>query len=302
MTPQEMYAEFQSYLDGDANFMSGDEGWRKLYSANREVIRLINREDPTYFVQTHTFDTVADQALYDLPQNARLGSRIVFVENTDTVTEMPPVQELRELLSFEAPGVANLSNHHHFILQGSKVRVMGTPGGVNSIRVYYLPQFGNMIQGRISATTSTTLDFFAGDPNYTQNYGIPDPRNDFYNGMTVLLTKNDGVGDQRTVTDYTGGVERQITVDSAWSTTLDASEGTTTEFAILSPVPEDFHQLIPLRAAIDGAIKNRNRLKEIQSVYFGTPGRPGLDMSLLGWLQARQMTGDEIVVPVDHGM
>ena len=215
---------------------------------------------------------------------------------------MPPVQELRELLSFEAPGVANLSNHHHFILQGNQVRVMGTPGGVHSIRVYYLPQFGNMIQGQIGGTTTTTLDFFAGDPNYTFNYGVPDPRNDFYNGMTVLLTKNDGVGDQRTISDYTGGVVRRATVSSAWSTTLNVSEGSKTEFAVLSPVPEDFHQMIPLRAAMDGAIKNRNRLKEIQSVYYGSPGRPGLEMSLLGWLQARQMSSDDIVVPVDHGV
>ena len=302
MTPQEMYAEFQSYLDVDSNFMSGDEVWRKLDSANREIVRIINREDPTYFVQTHTFDTVADQSLYDLPQNARLGSRIVFIENSDTVTEVPPVQELRELLAFEAPGIANLSNHHHFILQGDQVRVMGTPGGVHSIRIYYLPQFGNMIQGKISASPTTTLDFFAGNPHYTNNYGIPDLRDDFYNGMTVLLTKNDGAGDQRTISDYTGGSTRRITVSSAWSTTLDSDEGNETEFSILSPIPEDFHQLVPLRAAMDGAIKNRNRLREIQSVYYGSPGRPGLEMSLLGWLQKRQMSGDEIVVPVDHGV
>ena len=302
MTPQEMYAEFQSYLDVDSNFMSGDEVWRKLDSANREIIRLINREDPTYFVQTHTFDTVADTNLYDLPQNARLGSRIVFIENTDTVTEMPPVQELRELLSFESPGVANLSNHHHFILQGNQVRSMGTPGGVNSIRVYYLPIFGNMIQGAINGQDTTTLDFYAGDPNYTINFGIPDPRDDYYNGMTVLLTKNDGIGDLRTISDYTGGSTRRITVSAAWSTTLSIDSGSETQFAILSPVPEDFHQLVPLRAAMDGAIKNRNRLREIQSVYYGSPGRPGLEMSLIGWLQKRQMTADEIVVPVDHGV
>ena len=42
MTPQEMYAEFQSYLDVDSNFMSGDEVWRKLDSANREIVRIIN--------------------------------------------------------------------------------------------------------------------------------------------------------------------------------------------------------------------------------------------------------------------
>tara|TARA_R110000850_G_scaffold228558_1_gene353465 strand:- start:738 stop:1217 length:480 start_codon:yes stop_codon:yes gene_type:complete len=159
-----------------------------------------------------------------------------------------------------------------------------------------------MIQGKISATTTTTLDFFTGDPNYTNNYGIPDLRDDYYNGMTVLLTKNEGAGDQRTISDYAGGSTRRITVSSAWSDTLVAAEGSETEFAVLSPVPEDFHQLIPLRAAMDGAIKNRNRLREIQSVYYGSPGRPGLEMSLLGWLQKRQMSGDEIVVPVDHGV
>ena len=117
--------------------------------------------------------------------------------------------------------------------------------------------------------------------------------------MEILLTKNAGAGDIRSISDYAGGTTLQATVSTNWSTTLSTTAGSITEFAVMSPVPEDFHQMVPLRAAMDGAIKNRNRLREIQSVYYGSPGRAGLERRLLAWLQKRQETDLQLVIPVD---
>ena len=80
-------------------------------------------------------------------------------------------------------------------------------------------------------------------------------------------------------------------------TPKDSGGSSVSTFAILSPVPEDFHQMIPMRAAIDGAIKNRNRLSELQSTYYGSPGRGGMEKGLLAWLQKRHQSNDELVIP-----
>lgn len=301
MRPSEMHSEFTSYLDAGDGFFSGDEIWRKLYSAQQEIVRMIAQEQPTYYVQTATIDFVADQALYDLPLNARLGSRILFTEDVDNITEVPASAYLKEHLDYNSPGAVNLTDNYHFILQNQQVRVMPTPGAAKSeaLRIYYIPNFGQMVEGRISAAGSSTANFFTSDPDYSVNYGTPDVRNDYYNGMEILLTKNAGVGDVRTISDYTGGTTLQATASSAWSTTLSTTAGSVTEFAVMCPVPEDFHQMVPLRAAMDGAIKNRNRLREIQSVYYGSPGRAGLERRLLAWLQKRQETDLQLVIPVD---
>ena len=301
MTPVEMYNEFLSYLDAGDEFFSGAEVWAKLDAANREIVRTIAQQDATYYVQSTTLTTVADQALYDLPLNARLGSRILFTEDVSSGLEIPPVQELKEHLDFNAPGLVNLTSSWHFIMEGNQVRIMPTPGAAGeSIRVWYIPSFGQMIQGKISAFPSTTtFDWWAGDPNYTTNFGTPDPRDDYYNGMMLMVTKNTGIGETKTVSDYTGGATRRITVSAAFTATLVATTGTETEVALLSPVPEDFHQMVPLRAAIDGAVKNRNRLDDLMKVYYGSPGRAGLERDLLGWLNSRQDAMLGVVVPID---
>ena len=301
MTPAEMYAEFQSYLDADDGFFSGDEIWRKMHSAQQEIVRMIAQEQPSYYVQTATISYVADQALYDLPLNARLGSRILFTEDVENITEVPASTYLKEHLDYNSPGAVNLTDNYHFMLQGSQVRVMPTPGAAktDALRIYYIPNHGQMVEGRISATGSSTLNAFTSDPDYSVNYGRPDVRNDYYNGMEILLTKNAGAGDTRSISDYTGGSTFQFTVSTAWSTSLSTTTGSVTEFAVMCPVPEDFHQMVPLRAAIDGAIKNRNRLRELQSVYYGSAGRAGLERRLLAWLQKRQETELQLVIPVD---
>jgi len=299
MTPAEMYAEFQSYLDVDNNFISGPEVWRKLDGANKEICRIISREDPTYFVQKYTFTTVADQVLYDLPLNARLGSRILFTEDDDDSIEILPVQELRVHLNYDSAGIVNLTSNR-FIFENDQIRLMGKPSSGQSITVWYIPSFGQMIEGEVQSSTTTTFKPFTSDPNYKLNYGNPDKRNDFYNGMKVQILSNNGVGDVRTISDYAGGASTTATINSAWSqlpTPKDGGGSSVSTFAIPSPVPEDFHQMVPMRAAIDGAIKNRNRLKELQSTYYGSPGRGGMEKGLLAWLQKRHQSNDELVIP-----
>jgi hypothetical protein len=300
MIPRDMLDSLKDHLDAPDNFWSNKQLWRRLTDATAEVVRDIAKEDATYFVQTADISTVADQATYDLPLNARLGSRIIFAENTDDPSgvEIPPTR-LRELLDFSLPGIVGLSGTYQFTLQGSKVRIIPTPTSTvaDAIRVYFIPNYGNMIQGTASAGTSTTLTFFTGDPNWTTNYGEPDVRDDFYNGMQILIYDGTGVGQQREITDYSGGSTRRVTVDSAWSVTPD----TTSKFAIMCPIPEDHHSVVVTRAALSSSIKGRTRNRELHREYYGHLGAPGVLKDLLGWVQKRQDAQLETVIPYNIG-
>lgn len=303
MTPVDMLESLKDHLDAPDNFWSNKQLWRRLTDATAEIVRDIAKEDATYFVQTSDLSLVADQATYSLPLNARLGSRIIFAGNTGTGSdpenvEIPPTR-LRELLDFSTPGALSLSSTYHFALQAGKVRIIPTPTAstTNSIRIYFIPNHGNMIQGTASAGGSSTLTFFTGDPNWTTNYGEPDVRDDYYNGMQILIYAGTGIGQQREITDYSGGSSRIVTVDSAWSVTPDS----TSKFAVMCAVPEDHHSVVVTRAALAGTIKGRTRNRELHREYYGHLGAPGVLKDLLGWVQKRQDATLDSVIPLDMG-
>ena len=302
LTLKEMISDFRNHLDavGD-NFFGDAEIVRRLHAAQQEICRGIQKEDPTFYVATKVLDLVADQATYSLPLNARLGSRIIFAQNTAlSYGGLVPATVLEALVDFEIPSVVNLTDQWHFTVQGDKVRVMQTPGSSNSgaITIWYVPTHGNMLQGKPSSATSTTLVASTSQltPDYTAYYGTLDRRDDYYNGMNITILDGTGVGQTRTISDYAGST-RTLTVDTAWTTTPD----TTSEFYVTCPVPEDHHHLVPVRAALTGSVKNRNRQQELAREYYGSPGRLGELAELLSWVSKRQESRLETVMPADLG-
>lgn len=280
MTPKQMYDEFRSYLDLETDtWVGGDEIWRKLHNAQQELIRLVNRLNTSYYIQDASISVVKGTALYTLPLNCRRGSRLVFTEDVDDYLEVTPAHMV-DKLDFDAPGLISLVRDRAFTLQRGKIRIMPTPTGNDTLKVWYLPHFGNMLQGFAAAGGSSTLVSFAGDPDYTLNYGNVDPRDDYYNNMELLIVGGTNIGAFKEVTDYTGGSTRSLSIAAeSWDSTPD----TTTEFCLLCPLLEDFHQMVPVRAAMDGAIKNKNRVRELKDQY-----RVMKD-DLLAWAQERQV-------------
>jgi len=305
LTLAEMIDDFRNHLDavGD-NFFAGAEVCQRLHAAQQEILRQITRQDPSFYVTTYDLSLTANTNLYNLPLNARLGSRIIFTENRQGSlegTEIPPA-DLRDYFSVNQPGIINLTQFYKFIMQGNQVRIEPTPSSStsNALRLWYIPTFGNMIQGRPSAVDATSLTMFTTTPNYTSNYGVIDRRDDFYNGMTVEIIAGTGIGQVRTITDYTGST-RVLTVDT-WTTNPDTSGDNISTFLIKCPVPEDHHHLVSLRAAMIGAIKNRNRMTDLQEIYFGRQGSTiGALYELLNWIAKRQEAAPNVVSPVDMG-
>ena len=298
MTLSEMISDARDHVDANATFFPGEIVARRLMASQQEITRSIAKEDPSFFVSRFTLDFVADQGLYDLPLNARLGSRILFVENVGDsyALDIPPA-DLRDHLALEAPGIVTVSNRWHFIMENNQVRVTPTPSvaETGAAIAWYIPTFGNMIEGAAVAADSTTVTLFTGDPNWAATFGKISPRDDYYNGMTMYVSSGTGAGQYRTITDY-AGLTRTITT-AAWTTTLD----TTSLVCILCPVPEDHHSTVPLRAAMLMSAKNRNRERELKDLYYGNTLARGCFFELMGWVQTRQEARLESVEYSDGG-
>ena len=168
-----MIDDARRHLDASDKFFSGPEVCDRLHASQQEILRSIAKEDPTFFVKTHDLTLVSGTSLYDLPLNARLGTRMIFAENSTNNfgVEVNPI-DYRHYLSLEAPGLINLSNSWSFMLEGSKVRVTPTPdtSSANAIKIWYTPTYGNMLQGRVDSATnssaSTTLILNSMSPDY----------------------------------------------------------------------------------------------------------------------------------------
>ena len=309
MIPSEMVTDFKNHLDALDGFFSGAEIMTRLHSAQQEICRKIVEEDPSFFVETATISLVADQETYALPINARLGSRIVMGENLSSNMNNPengplPAAHLRDYFSYQDSGsVINIHPYYSFMMEGSKIRIEPTPQAAeaDAVRIWYVPSYGNMVEGFVGGAGADTIQFFDGSPNYASSYGIIDRRDDFYNGMEVRIIEGAGIGQYKKITDYDGST-RTATVESSWSETPASSGDDISKFAVVCPVPEDHHAAVSVRAAMEGAIKNRNRYSELQTLYFGSPGRMGVLFDLLAWIAKRQDQRLESVYPVDYGI
>jgi hypothetical protein len=299
MLPTEMVDSFKDHLHAGNNFWSGSQIWRRLFDSQQAIIRYIAKEDPSFWVKTADITFVADQATYDLPLNARLGTKIIFAENRDNpIGAEVPWSELGEYPNFNASGVINLVSGMHFTLRGGQVQVFPTPttAKTDAVRMWYTPSFGNMIQGTASAGGGSTLTLFTTEANYSLNHGWKDVRDDYYNAMEIVITGGTGSGQTRTISDYVGSTS-VLTVDTAWTTTPDS----TSTFAILCPVPEDFHHVVVTHAAMTASTKGQKRRAALQDQFFGSIGRPGDLFEMLGWVQNRQSAKFQTVKPLDIG-
>ena len=303
MTPSEMVDMVRSHLDTSRNFLPGDIAMQHLHAAQQEIVRQIIAENPTFYIASTTLDLVSGTALYDLPQNARLGARILFAENTqdDVGVRVPPAR-FREHFFIEEPGLLSLVHGYSFTLQGAQVRVTPEPVAsvTSAIRIWYGPEHGNMVQGVPTAATDTTVTLFE-TPNYTNNFGVIDLRDDYYNGMELRVISGTGAGQSFSVSDYVGST-RTLTIDGTFTTALATSGEDASVVALMCPVPEGFHALLPLRAALLASPRHRTRQKELEREYYGAMGaRPGLLYNLLSWVSRRSDDATQRVEPVDYG-
>lgn len=292
LLPSEMITEFRNHLDAvGSNFFSGEEVMRRLFDAQQRIVRDIVTADPSFFIARADLSLVAGTALYSLPLNARAGTRFLFSETSPSSVSNSQTWQahLRDFFIYNAPGVGATVNEYSFAVENGQVRVMPTPtvSQANAIRVWYSPNYGNMIEGSVLAATATTVQVYT-TPNWTTSFGKVSNRDDYYNGMSLHVVSGTGAGQTQEVLDYAGSTRTFTT--ATWTTTPDA----TSVVAVLCPIPEDHHGVVPLMAAYVGSAKNRNRQGELRDLLFGIPG--GMHSELMNWINKRQ---DDILEVVE---
>jgi hypothetical protein len=299
MNALEIFNSTKDHLDASDSFWSGAQIWRRMDEAQREILRHIIREQPSFYIASTNVDFVSGQAEYTLPLNARRGSRIIVAGNNQVSPTATIIDaDIRQIFDAQDSTVINLTQDMRFLLVNGKLRVLPTPGSTTSsaLIVYYMPSFGNMIYGTASAGDTAELTPFTSDANYTTNFGWIDTRDDYYNGMELLLISGTGAGQYRLISDYNGSTTA-FTVDSAW----DTAPSTDTVFSVQSPVPEDNHDAVSMSAALRCSVKGRTRYRELHRSYYGSRGQTGVLKELLAWVGQREVFRQDQVVPADYG-
>jgi len=297
MTPFQIRDAIKSHLDAWDGFWTEEEIWRHMHNTQQNLVRKISQTDPSFFVATADITITSGTDLYALPNNARLGSLIIQTEDrTNSNSGELGHAKLREY--FRSKGITSNAEQAEWALQGRNLRMLPAQSGVGSIRVWYVPTYGNMIQGKVISATSTTVVGFE-SPNWTNNFGWVDPRDDYYNDMEIFIVSGPGEGQLFKISDYSvSDSVPTFTIDGTFSP-LPTAES---EFAVMSPVPEDHHDVIAAGGALAGTAKNRNRQDELRFLYYGHPGSPGLYHDMLSWVSERVEAEIDTVQPIDLGL
>jgi len=203
------------------------------------VVNKIVEADEGYFEdQDSSLGFVADQREYDLPERVR-GRVISLIERTD-ITSPVPLREIRfqdrERYARNSLNLLLGSDERFYYLRGQKLGVVPTPDSTiaNNLRLSFIRRPAELSYGTVASGTSTTLTLPA-----TPTAGTTWQIDDYYNSDSVYIVSGTGAGQRRDVSDYVGST-RTLTLSSAWSTTPD----TTSMYSFISPIPEQYHEIL----------------------------------------------------------
>jgi hypothetical protein len=291
LTFLQMITSLREYLDEPKpGFWSNTELAGRLSDSHKRISRDISTQDPSFFIASTFITFAASTSLYDLPRNARLGSKWDHASKNDTngnVESFVFDMRLRDRVVGDQLVVGNNSLAFSIAYQGQQMRVSPIPTAAlsNAIELFYVPIFADLHQGIVLAATSTTITFPAA-PTYARS-GAPSIFDDDYNGMDVVIVSGTGVGQRRTITDYTGGATLQATV-AAWTVTPTDSS----IYSLVAPVPDDFHDVVVLDAVVSAGAKSpRRKLQQYAGLYEERK------QEMINWVDQRQVFRQEQVRP-----
>lgn len=244
---------------------------RHLFSAVRNLY-----ED--WFGRIHVFPLVANQYRYYLPQDCTNPRRVEFVKAGSVSGSSPnyivdaTTADPAEVQEVEISGKDNLRHYT------SSNRVISSSGytlfdevmeflpdskvGVSYYcRIYYLPTAPDL--HRAVAQTGAASTITLGLNAATTTLGKVSSIDNYYKGMYIEIFSGTGEGQIRRITQY-DGTTKIATIDPVWTTT----PNTTSIYSIVSPIKEDFHELLALGAVIRAkGIKIEDDVSTVGSMY-----------------------------------
>lgn len=207
---------------------------RMLNRAQEHYWQIVVESYQSYFMTTGTISYLEDQELYTLPAGCE---RIILAARTDYD---PPRNVDETSLNYRFKYINLNDGYNRYYFQGNQIGILPVPSADNSecLTLWYVYRpidihFGTAAAGSTSSITLAT----------TPSVGELRLDNDYYNNATVRIISGTGAGQDAKITDYVGSTK----VASATFTT---APDNTSVYSIQSIIPEPFHQLLTLKAAI----------------------------------------------------
>lgn len=223
-----------------AAFWSDATVVRAINRNHRFVANEITKLGQGYFLRSTTYSYVADQSEYSLPDNSVRIHRIERIDG-NTPVEVKPIT-LAEAWAHRGQWEEDpWRSRDGYVVYGRKFKIVETPGSAltDAIRLYYVKRQPNLHSGTAGAGSTTSITFPA-----TPTQGSLDKTTDAYEGCQVEILANTGEGQIATITAY----NKTTRVASA---VFGTAPDSTSTYAIIPEIPEEWHELIAYLAAIE---------------------------------------------------
>ncbi len=272
MHVNEILALFQEYVDEpESDSDTGDyppaSSIQFINSEHKHLFSVVRQLYEDWFGREHIFLTVTGTNKYLLPRDA-LGIRRVelITSGVTTVTDSSvspsyvyfTIDEINAAISEVSPldlntkdGINyNITNNRFRSLEGYylyddyiKFAEGTTLGGSTYCRVFYTPTAPDLHKGVALGGGSDYLDLALSSTETT--LGPVRNIDKYYVGCYVEIMSGTGAGQIRKVLRH-DPVSARIWIDGTWTT----NPNSTSSYSIVSPIKEDFHELIALGAAM----------------------------------------------------
>lgn len=151
----------------------------------------------------------------------------------------------------------HIEGHEHIEFYDRTLKAHPSPGtsGSSSFRMWYNWKVPWLHWGTAAAGNATTMTL--------EDSVWVDRRDDYYNGVFMEVVSGTGAGEGRAeITDYAGS-----TRVATW-TTPSTNPSTDSVYAMISPIPEQFHELMVYEAAKLGRLKAKEEVKDLNDVLM----------------------------------
>jgi hypothetical protein len=255
---QDHIALCRSYLDeevAEASDWSDSEIIRYMDAENRHLSAIVREKNEDFFGFREIFPVVSSQSEYPLPRTlAQLrwvemitsgvsGSAPDFVvdEINREFQEIERADSLRELYFTNSVRRSRYTSsvERYRIFDNKMIFAPGT-ALAGHIRLWFIRTLPKLHYGTAVAAAAGTITFSA-----TPTIGVLQNEHDIYSGSLVGIFSGLGAGQVRRVLNY-DATTRVATLDDNWLVT----PNTSSEYSIISPIPEQMQELIPLGGAI----------------------------------------------------
>jgi len=275
----DMLLLLRDYVDepsADAADWSDEELLRYMNREHSKLFSCIRGMKEDFFGREHVFLTTASVYKYPLPTNfitlrrielisgGVTGTAPFFSVNEDTASKYEVLEV--KLNNKDATIFTNVTGKSYaeegFYLYGDNVCFAeGTRVGSLYCRLFFMPEAPTLHRATAQAGGLNTITL--GVAGAAQTLGTIRTIHKYYDGMLIEIMSGTGAGQINRVLSYNGSTKVATMVEN-WTTTPDA----TSVYSIVSPIVEDYHELIPLGGAIRAkGIKTEDDTSDIGAVY-----------------------------------